>query len=85
MIVRTEADLRQAMQLDSETEHVEFKEAKANFHFEELADYCCALANEGGGTRGRGASSARKRSVPWTGPRSAYSSGCAGGSMWPRS
>lgn len=50
MIIRTEADLRQAMLFDSETEHVEFKEAKNNFHFEELADYCCALANEGGGS-----------------------------------
>jgi ATP-dependent DNA helicase RecG len=50
MIVRTESDLRQAMLLDSETEHLEFKEAKNNFHFETLADYCCALANEGGGS-----------------------------------
>ncbi len=32
-----------------ESEHLEFKEAKQNFHFEELARYCCALANEGGG------------------------------------
>ena len=49
MIVRTEADLRQAMLLDSESEHVEFKEAKRAYQFDELADYCCALANEGGG------------------------------------
>ncbi|MFH0907386.1 MAG: ATP-binding protein [bacterium] len=33
----------------SEGEHVEFKEAKNNFHFEKLVDYCVALANEGGG------------------------------------
>lgn len=36
------------MQAD-EDEHLEFKEAKANFHFETLVDYCAALANEGGG------------------------------------
>lgn len=34
----------------SEDEHLEFKEAANNFHFEELVDYCVALANEGGRT-----------------------------------
>lgn len=33
----------------SEDEHLEFKEAVNNFHFEELVNYCVALANEGGG------------------------------------
>lgn len=33
----------------SESEHVEFKEAKNRFDFEELVAYCVALANEGGG------------------------------------
>jgi len=33
----------------TETEHLEFKEAKNNFHFEKLVEYCVALANEGGG------------------------------------
>ena len=33
-----------------EDEHLEFKEAKANFHFEKLVKYCAALANEGGGS-----------------------------------
>ena len=33
----------------SEDEHLEFKEAANSFHFEELVDYCVALANEGGG------------------------------------
>jgi ATP-dependent DNA helicase RecG len=33
----------------SESEHLEFKEATNNFHFEELVGYCVALANEGGG------------------------------------
>ena len=32
-----------------EDEHLEFKEAKNRFDFEELVKYCCALANEGGG------------------------------------
>src|SRR4051812_45277987 len=32
---------------DKEGENCEFKEAKNNFHFETLAKYCCALANEG--------------------------------------
>ena len=32
-----------------EDERLEFKEAKTQFHFEKLAKYCVALANEGGG------------------------------------
>jgi len=37
--------------LDSrESEHLEFKEAKNNFHFDKLVKYCAALANEGGGS-----------------------------------
>jgi ATP-dependent DNA helicase RecG len=32
-----------------ETEHIEFKEAKQRYDFEELVKYCVALANEGGG------------------------------------
>jgi ATP-dependent DNA helicase RecG len=32
-----------------EGEHLEFKEAKSSFEFEELVKYCVALANEGGG------------------------------------
>ena len=33
-----------------ENEHLEFKEAKNRFDFEELVKYCAALANEGGGS-----------------------------------
>jgi ATP-dependent DNA helicase RecG len=33
----------------NEDEHLEFKEAKRHFDFEELTKYCVALANEGGG------------------------------------
>lgn len=32
-----------------ENEHLEFKEAKSGFDVEKLTQYCCALANEGGG------------------------------------
>jgi ATP-dependent DNA helicase RecG len=32
-----------------EDEHIEFKEAKQRYDFEELVKYCVALANEGGG------------------------------------
>ena len=48
-MIRTEAELHQAMALDEETEHLEFKAAGDSFHFENLVKYCCALANEGGG------------------------------------
>ena len=41
-------DLTNWMDAD-ENEHLEFKETKTNFHFEELVKYCVALANEGGG------------------------------------
>ena len=34
---------------DKEDEHLECKEAKNNFHFETLVQYCVALANERGG------------------------------------
>ncbi|MFV1966334.1 MAG: helix-turn-helix domain-containing protein [Pirellulaceae bacterium] len=40
--------LRNWMDAD-EDEHLEFKEAKSNFHFDKLVKYCAALANEGGG------------------------------------
>lgn len=39
----------QAYLAGDEGSHLEFKEAKQNFHFEELVKYCAALSNEGGG------------------------------------
>jgi len=45
----TVAELNALLSARSEGEHVEFKEAKNNFHFEKLVAYCVALANEGGG------------------------------------
>lgn len=45
----TEAELSALLCVRSEDEHIEFKEAKNRFDFEELVNYCVALANEGGG------------------------------------
>jgi len=46
-----------------ENEHLEFKEAKNNFHFEKLVKYCAALANEGGGHMVLGVTDKRPRRV----------------------
>ena len=59
------AQLTQWM-LAQEGEHFEFKEAKNRFHFEDLAKYCCALANEGGGKVILGASDRRPRKIVGT-------------------
>ena len=49
-----------------EHEHLEFKEARHNFHFEKLVKYCAALANEGGGTIVLGVTDRRPRHVVGT-------------------
>ena len=46
----TPTQLQEWIEASSEDEHLEFKEAKNNFHFEKLVKYCAAIANEGGGT-----------------------------------
>ncbi len=46
-----------------ENEHLEFKEAKQNFHFEKLVKYCAALANEGGGSIVLGVTDKRPRRI----------------------
>jgi len=46
--------------------HLEFKEAKHNFHFDKLADYCVALANEGGGNIILGVTDLRPRRIVGT-------------------
>lgn len=56
VIVRTKTALRRAMQLQSESEHLEFKEAKTDYDFDKFTDYCCALVNEGGKRTARMAS-----------------------------
>lgn len=57
--------LEQLMELlaDKEDEHLEFKEAKERFDFEELVKYCAALANEGGGRMILGVTDKRPRRV----------------------
>jgi ATP-dependent DNA helicase RecG len=46
-----------------EDEHLEFKEAKSNFHFGKLVKYCAALGNEGGGRMILGVTDTRPRRV----------------------
>lgn len=52
-----------AWMTEPEGEHLEFKEAKSNFHFERLVRYCAALANEGGGVIILGVTDRRPRRV----------------------
>ena len=46
--------------LEPESGRIEFGEAKSNFHFETLAKYCAALADEGGGKIILGATDKRR-------------------------
>lgn len=55
-------DLRVWME-SVEAERLEFKEAKNNFDFEKLVQYCIALANEGGGVLVLGVTDKRPRTV----------------------
>lgn len=50
-----------------EDEHLEFKEAKRHFDFEELVKYCVALANEGGGRIILGVTDKRPRKIVGSG------------------
>ena len=49
-----------------EGSHFEYKEARGNYHFDELVRYCVALANEGGGKILLGVSDRRPRQVVGT-------------------
>jgi ATP-dependent DNA helicase RecG len=51
---------------EPEGEHLEFKEAKNNFHFDKLLEYAAALANEGGGKIILGVTDKRPRQVVGT-------------------
>lgn len=51
------------LMVSKEGEHLEFKEAKNNFHFKNLVKYCAALANEGGGDIVLGVRDKRPRKV----------------------
>lgn len=48
---------------EPEGARLEFKEAKSNFHFDKLVEYCAALANEGGGKMIFGVTDRRPRVV----------------------
>jgi ATP-dependent DNA helicase RecG len=48
---------------EPEGERLEFKEAKTNYHFDKLVEYCAALSNEGGGKMILGVSDRRPRTV----------------------
>lgn len=54
------------MLVPSEDEHIEFKEAKTRLELDTAADYCIALANEGGGKLILGVSNQRPRRVVGT-------------------
>lgn len=58
-------ELSRLLQLD-ETEHLEFKAARSQFNVEKLTNYCCALANEGGGILLLGVSDAKPHRVVGT-------------------
>jgi ATP-dependent DNA helicase RecG len=56
----------EALLHSKEDEHLEFKEAKNHYDFEELTKYCAALANEGGGKIVLGVTDKRPRHVVGT-------------------
>jgi ATP-dependent DNA helicase RecG len=58
-----ETQVRRWLEVPSETEHLEFKSAKFQFDTKELAKYCAAIANEGGGHILLGVSDAKPRKV----------------------
>ncbi len=51
---------------EPEGTNLEFKEARKNFHFQKLVEYCVALANEGGGKIIFGVSDRRPRRIVGT-------------------
>jgi len=59
-------DLEKLLNARSENEHLEFKEAKNRYDFEELLDYCVALANESGGRMVLGVTNTPPRRVVGT-------------------
>ena len=61
--MKTELEQLQAWMNAPEDEHLEFKEAKNTFEFDDLVCYCAALANEGGGRIILGVSDRRPRRV----------------------
>jgi ATP-dependent DNA helicase RecG len=64
-MIQNIADLRAAMRR-RENEHLEFKAARTRFDFENLCQYCAALANEGGGEIVLGVTDNRPRTIVGT-------------------
>lgn len=63
VIVTATLELLNQLMNSRENEHLEFKEAKNRYGFEELVDYAVALANEGGGMMILGVSNSIPRRV----------------------
>ena len=62
-MAETTVEQLEELMISKEGEHLEFKEARKNYHFETLVKYCAALANEGGGKVVLGVTDKRPRSV----------------------
>jgi ATP-dependent DNA helicase RecG len=60
---RLGADMLDSLMDGREDEHLEFKEARNSFEFEDLVKYCAALANEGGGKIVLGVTDKRPRTI----------------------
>lgn len=60
------ATLDRWLSTESESEHLEFKEAKQQYDFTKLLEYCVALANEGGGHLVLGVTDKRPRKIVGT-------------------
>lgn len=69
MLVKTLEDLKKAMELETETERVEFKAATGKHDLAEIAKYCAALANEGGGSFILGVTNKKPRKAVGVGQR----------------
>ena len=65
-ILSTSHEQLQQWLSEPEGTNLEFKEAKNNFHFEKLVQYCVALANEGGGKIILGVTDLRPRQIVGT-------------------
>lgn len=63
---RTSRELLDQWLSEPEGTNLEFKEAKQNFHFDKLLQYCVALANEGGGKVILGVTDSRPRRIVGT-------------------
>lgn len=64
--MQTTAEQLQHWLAEPEGVRLEFKEAKQNYHFDKLVEYCVALANEGGGKIIFGVTDRRPRRIVGT-------------------